>query len=190
MHAATAAGNDPMGDPLKSPQQERFAQSVASGLNLSDAYRASYKVGKTKPETVNENASRLMADSKVAARVKEIQAIGAEKAGLKAASILEEVRRLAHSDIAGIMHADGRVKMPNELDPVTRAAISSFKIDEYGRIEYKFWDKNNAIEKAMKHLGLFEVDNKQKIDPLIAFAQTLHGDIAGPGALQIPEDDD
>jgi phage terminase small subunit len=179
-----------MSDPLKSSQQEKFAQSVASGLNLSDAYRASYKVGKTKPETVNENASRLMASSKVAARVKEIQAIGAEKAGLKAAEILEEVRRLALSDIGGIMHADGRVKMPHELDKVTRAAVSSFKIDEYGRIEYKFWDKNSSIDKAMKHLGLFEVDNKQKTDPLIDFAKTLRGDIAGPGALQIPEDDD
>jgi phage terminase small subunit len=150
-----------MSEPLKSSQQEKFAQCVASGMNLSDAYRASYKVEKSKPETVNENACRLMADSKIAARVKEFQAIGAEKAGLKAAEIIEEVRRLALSDIGGIMHEDGRVKLPHELDPVTRAAIASFKIDEYGRIEYKFWDKNASIDKAMKHLGLFKDDNEQ-----------------------------
>lgn len=150
-----------MSGPLKSPQREKFAQSVASGMGFTEAYRACFKVTKSKPETVNENASRLMTDSKVAARVKELQAIGAEKAGLKAAEILEQVRRLATSDIAGIMHSDGRVKLPHELDPVTRAAVSSFKIDEYGRIEYKFWDKNAALDKAMRNLGLFEVDNDQ-----------------------------
>jgi hypothetical protein len=41
-------------------------------------------------------------------------------------------------------------------------AIKSFKIDEYGRIEYQFWDKNAALEKAAKILGLFEKDNHQK----------------------------
>jgi phage terminase small subunit len=149
------------------PQQEKFAQEVASGKNLSDAYRAAYKVGKSKPETVNENASRVMADSKVAARVKGLQAKSAEKAALDSATILEEVRRLAVSDIAGIMTEDGRVKLPHELDKSTRAAIKSFKIDEYGRIEYQFWDKGNALEKAMKHLGLFKEDNEQKPPVLV-----------------------
>lgn len=150
-----------MSEPLKSSQMEKFAQSVGSGMDHAEAYRCAYKTQKMKPETVRNNAYMLMQRSDVAARVKKIQAIGAEKAGLKAAEILEEVRRLAISDIGGIMHSDGRVKMPHELDPVTRAAVSSFKIDEYGRIEYKFWDKNASLDKAMRHLGLFEVDNEQ-----------------------------
>lgn len=144
------------------PQQEAFAQAVASGKNLSEAYRAAYKTGKMKPETVHSKACLLMGDGKVTARFRAIQAIGAQKAGLNAADVLEEVRRLAHSDIGGIMHPDGRVKLPNELDPVTRASVKTFKIDEYGRIEYQFWDKNAAIDKAMKHLGLFEQDNEQQ----------------------------
>ena len=52
------------------PKQEKFAQSVVSGMNQSDAYRAAYKVRpNTKPETVNQAASRIMSDSNVAARV-------------------------------------------------------------------------------------------------------------------------
>ena len=149
------------------PQQERFAQLVAEGKNLSDAYRGAYKVGKSKPETVNENASRVMSDAKVSARVKALQAESAEKAVLDAATVLEEVRRMATSDIAGIMHPEGRVKLPHELDPATRAAVASFKIDEYGRIEYKFWDKNSAVDKAMKHLGLYKEDNSQQPPPVI-----------------------
>jgi phage terminase small subunit len=88
-------------------------------------------------------------------------------AGLDAGKILAEVAKLAHSDIAGIMATDGKVKLPHELDAVTRAAVASFKIDEYGRIEYKFWDKNTALEKAMKHLGLYEKDNAQKPAALV-----------------------
>lgn len=61
-------------------KQEKFAQSVASGMNQSDAYRAAYKVGpNTKPETVNQAASRIMADSNVAARVAELRKPIAEK---------------------------------------------------------------------------------------------------------------
>ena len=56
------------------PQQEKFAQSVASGMNQSDAYRSAYKVKKTtKPESVNQNASRLMADINIASRVEELR---------------------------------------------------------------------------------------------------------------------
>lgn len=145
------------------PQQEKFAQLVGGGSPGVDAYRAAYPKSKDwKDEAVRVNASKLIALTNISLRIKAIQALGAEKAGLKAASVLEEVRRIAHSDIAGIMTADGKVKLPHELDPVTRAAVASFKIDEYGRIEYKFWDKNTALEKAMKHLGLYEADNQQQ----------------------------
>lgn len=56
------------------PQQEKFAQSVASGMNQSDAYRSAYKVkDTTKPESVNVNASKLMADANIALRVEELR---------------------------------------------------------------------------------------------------------------------
>lgn len=150
------------------PQQEKFAQEVGRGKNLAEAYRIAYpKSQKWKESAVYAQASTLNADSKVSERIKRIQAAAADKAGLDAAAILLELKKLAHSDIAGIMHADGRVKLPHELDAQTRAAVASFKIDEYGRIEYKFWPKNAAIDMAMKHLGLFEKDNGQKAPPLV-----------------------
>lgn len=145
------------------PQMERFAQLVGSGLSQSEAYRQAYpKSQKWKPEIVHQKASALSANRKVAARVAQIQAAAADRAELDGAEIMKEIRRLAHSDIAGIMHPDGRVKLPHELDPVTRAAVASFKIDEYGRIEYKFWDKNSALDKAAKIKGLYKEDNEQK----------------------------
>jgi hypothetical protein len=33
-------------------------------------------------------------------------------------------------------------------------------------IKVKLWDKNAALEKALKHLGLYERDNRQKSENL------------------------
>lgn len=160
--------------------QEAFAQAVASGMNQSEAYRKAYPKSKGwKPSSVTEKASTLAGNVKVQSRIKELQAVSAEKASLDGAEIMLEIRRLALSDIAGIINEEGKVKLPHELDPVTRAAVASFKIDEYGRIEYKFWDKNSALERASKILGLFEKDNKQKTDPLRDLLGELKGNVLG-----------
>ncbi len=180
------------------PARERFAQLVGSGIKQAEAYRQCYPSTATwKPVSVHQKASRLAAEPIVAARIAEVQAGAAERAELDGAEILKEIKRLALSDIGGIMHADGkRVKLPHELDAATRAAVASFKIDEYGRIEYKFWDKNAALEKAAKIKGLYEVDNKQKADALGELLQGLSGNVMGPApgaaspALKFGEDDE
>ena len=55
------------------PKQEAFAQNVASGMTQADAYRNSYNAEKMKPESVQVNASKLMADAKIAQRVRELK---------------------------------------------------------------------------------------------------------------------
>lgn len=63
------------------PKQERFCQCIADGMSQADAYRSSFDVKPTtKPETVQANASRLMSDSMVSARVKELRDMLTEKA--------------------------------------------------------------------------------------------------------------
>lgn len=55
-------------------KQEAFCQCVANGMTQSDAYRSAYDVSPdTKPESVHEQASALLADLKVASRVKELR---------------------------------------------------------------------------------------------------------------------
>lgn len=78
------------------PQQEAFAQAVASGMNQSDAYRAAYKVRPTtKPETVNQAASRLMADSNISARVGELRKPIVEAVQITLQSHLERLSELS-----------------------------------------------------------------------------------------------
>lgn len=77
------------------PKQEAFAQAIVSGKSQSDAYRAAYKVGvDTKPETVNQAASRIMADSNVSARVTELREPVIKKAQMTLESHLEDLKGL------------------------------------------------------------------------------------------------
>ncbi len=73
-------------------KQEAFAQAIVSGNTQADAYRKAFSAGKMKDETIQQAASRLMADSKVTARVEELRApviaklqYGLEEAMLEAA---------------------------------------------------------------------------------------------------------
>lgn len=55
-------------------KQEAFAQAVADGMSQSDAYRSAYKAEKMAASSVHVNASKLLADTKVAQRVAELKA--------------------------------------------------------------------------------------------------------------------
>ena len=54
-------------------KQEQFAQNIVSGMSQADAYRSAYSAKKMSDKTIWENASRLMANSNVAARVSELR---------------------------------------------------------------------------------------------------------------------
>lgn len=57
-------------------KQEAFAQCVANGMTQSDAYRSAYDISETiLAKTVNQEASRVMADRNVSARVRELRDI-------------------------------------------------------------------------------------------------------------------
>lgn len=62
------------------PKQESFCNAIANGKSQSDAYREAYNVKpSTKYEAINVNASKLMADAKVALRVSQLKEELAEK---------------------------------------------------------------------------------------------------------------
>lgn len=54
-------------------KQEKFVQGIIEGMSQADAYRSAYSCKRMADKTVWENASRLMADSKVKARVQELR---------------------------------------------------------------------------------------------------------------------
>jgi phage terminase small subunit len=144
-----------------------------------------------KPETIHNNAYKLMQRNEIATRVAALQSAAIERSELDVVETLQEVRRLALSDIRNAFHPDGRMKLPHELDANTAACIASVEIDAEGKIKYKLWDKNSALERAAKILGLFEKDNRQKTDPLAELFKSLSGNVVRPvRELHAPGDDE
>lgn len=155
------------------PQQEEFCQeyvkAVAGGGTTMAAYRKAYPNQKGNDNVIKVNASRLLDKPHIQARIKELQASMDKEFAIENKDLLMEASRLAMSDLRKLFHDDGRLKGPHELDDDTAKAVASFKrtdktVDEvtYTTYEYKFWDKNSALERLYKHKGLFEQDNKQK----------------------------
>ena len=56
------------------PKQEAFAICVSKGMTYADSYRESYDAENSNDNTIYENASRLMADSKITARIDILKA--------------------------------------------------------------------------------------------------------------------
>lgn len=87
-------------------KQEAFAQAVASGKSQSEAYRIAFNVrATTKPETVNQGASRLMADSNISARVAEMRKPIVEAAQISLSSHLERLRALSEAAEEGSQYS-------------------------------------------------------------------------------------
>lgn len=172
------------------PQREKFAQEVAAGKSLSEAYRIAYpKAAHWKPESVHRKSSELAAHVHVLARVQALRAAIVDEFVIDTRRILREAVCLATTDVAKVMNEHGGVKLPHELDPETRAAIASFEIDEKGRIKYRFWDKNSALDRIFKHKGLFEIDNRQR-NPLSDLLDSLSGNVFGVGSMAGDEGED
>ena len=55
------------------PKKNKFAEEFVKCGNQSEAYRRAYNCKNMKPETITENASKLMRDNDVITRVKELQ---------------------------------------------------------------------------------------------------------------------
>lgn len=70
-------------------KQEEFVQGIIKGLSQADAYRAAYSSKNMSDKTIHEAASRLMNDSKIATRIKELRAQITSKSIMTAQERLE-----------------------------------------------------------------------------------------------------
>ena len=78
------------------PKQESFALAVASGMTQSDAYRKAFNVRpNTKTDSINQAASKLMADPKISSRVQELRKPVADKAMITLESHITRLQELA-----------------------------------------------------------------------------------------------
>lgn len=147
------------------PKQQRFVEEYLVDLNATQAaIRAGYSA-----KTASQIGERLLRNVQVAKAVDQGRQQQAKNTGLNAERVIQEAMRLAFFDIRKLVNADGTPKKLSELDDDTAAAIQGLDVASFGNAEvgigtvlkYKIADKNSAIERLFKHLGLFKKDNEQ-----------------------------
>lgn len=142
--------------------QEHFCLEFAKSGNATASYKTAYPKSKAKPETINMMACRMLTDDKIKIRISELRSATVKQTDMDLERWAKEVTRLATVDPRKLMHEDGRIKMPNELDEDTAAAVASFEFDVDGSIKYKFWSKGQALDMMARHKGAYEKDNAQR----------------------------
>lgn len=180
-------------------KQEKFCVLYVTDKDLrgngTDCYLEVFKPKKAKRKTINERASRFLAESKIQARIKALREQVAEKATISAAEVLEIAGHLARAKLADFYNEEGNIKPPSEWTEEMKHAAASLKtFEEYeGRgesrelvgfvRELKTWDKNSALDRLFKHFGLFEEHNKQVTDPVRELLAAIDGrsKLAPPG---------
>lgn len=101
---------------MLTPKQEVFAQKIVEGMSQADAYRSAYSTKNTSDKTIWENASRLMADSKVKARVQELRDQIATKSIMTAQERMEWLTRLIYNEEEGTSEKLKAIDLLNKMD--------------------------------------------------------------------------
>ena len=79
-------------------KQEAFVQKIIEGYSQADAYRSAYSCKNMSDNSIYVNASKLMADAKVAQRVSELREQLAKPSIMSAQERLEWLTRLIQSE--------------------------------------------------------------------------------------------
>lgn len=167
------------------PKQERFVAEYLIDLNATRAaIRAGYSA-----KTADKIGAQLLGKTGVAAAMRAAMALRATRVEVEADRVLQEIARVAFFDPRRLFDTDGQPLPIHQLDDDTAAGIAGLETAiERKRGEdagvtvirkYKIADKNSALEKLAKHVGLYAMDNKQKVDALSAI-------LAGMGRTAMP----
>lgn len=141
-------------------KQERFVAEYLKDLNATQAaIRCGYS-----PKTAKQQGSRLLTNADIAHAVETGKAKQLDVAGLTAARVLEELRRLAMVDARSFWDEQGNLKPFSQLTAEQGSALAGFEAiiknakagdgqtDMIHKI--KLWDKPRALEMLAKHFGL------------------------------------
>jgi terminase small subunit-like protein len=92
------------------PKQEAFATACAKGENASEAYRGAYDASRMTAKTVNEAASRLLANSKVSARISELRAPALRRHEVSVDRTMNEIAIAAYGVVDEVLTWPAKLK--------------------------------------------------------------------------------
>jgi phage terminase small subunit len=146
-------------------RNEAFITEYLIDMNGTQAaIRAGYS-----EKSAETQASRLLRNDKVKRKIKELQDKRAEKVGITAERVLQELALIGFSNIQDYLDDKNHIGELTKLDEVKAKAIGSVKVSvietkqgTYTETQFKLHDKLSALEKIAKHIGFFQRDNEQK----------------------------
>lgn len=142
-------------------RRELFAQEYLKDLDGTNAaIRAGYS-----PKTAAQEAFKLLRVPVVADLIEKAQAKLRAKNDVTVERIVEELRRVALSDLRKAFDEHGNLRSLADLSEEVAAMLASVKVvtrpvvgGEKGDVEYvheiKLWDKVKALETLARHLGM------------------------------------
>jgi phage terminase small subunit len=149
-----------------------FAKAyIANGRNATQAAIAAGLSAKT----AGSSGQRMLKNVATATLIAELAAPAAKIAGLSIERTLQEVARLAYADPRKMFRPDGSPIPVHEMDADVAATVASIEHEtlvsadgdaSIRTTKLKTWDKGAALDKAMRHLGLYERDNAQRGESL------------------------
>lgn len=131
-------------------KQEKFCNYYLDcDGNASEAYRMAYDASKMQPETIWSNASRMLANSKVAARIDELRSQRAEASKVsrdKVEQVLMDIVMMDPNDLYIVDPVTGKIKLKSlgQMPKRVRNAMKKISNDK-GKVSYEF---NGKVEAA------------------------------------------
>lgn len=154
-------------------KQENYCQQYVICGNQSTAYRIAYDADAMNSNTVAVEACRLHSNPKISLRIQQIRQENYENNKMTISELLLSVSDMVRFDPADMYDDDGVLLPIKKMPKHVRQMIESLDTDELytvidGKREVIGHTKKirtvkrlDAIEKFMRHLGLYEKDNAQ-----------------------------
>lgn len=136
-------------------KQEMFCREYLVDLNATQAaIRAGYS-----EDTASEQGSRLLANVKVASRVRELMAGRAQRVQVDSDWVLGRLLEISNKCM--------EAKAVMVFDPAAKAMVQKATPDGDLLYEFDAAGANKATELIGKHLGFFEKNNTQKAGKVV-----------------------
>jgi len=137
-------------------KQRRFVEEYCVDFNATQAaIRAGYS-----EKTAHVAGSRNMSDPEIAAAVQE----RLDELAMSAAEATKRTADIARLNAADYFDVDDRGRLYLDVSTVQEAGaeIKKLKIDDDGRVEVEFYDKQRALRDIMDAHGVF--NHKQEVE--------------------------
>lgn len=132
----------------------------------SDSWRHGHPDDKSKKGSISNKASKFFKQENVQKEVAKIRDAALEDLTFSINKVLEETARIAFADFRDLFDETGALLDVNQWSDRTASSVAAIEVttdrDGLTTTKIKLWNKDTALEKLFKHLGMYDLDNNQK----------------------------